>query len=488
MALKKSRLLLLPLDDRPQTFLFPQRLAEIAGIELLVPPRPLLGKFLVPGDADALAKWLSENAANIDGILAAVDMLAYGGLVASRSMTTPLDQAAERLQVLKRIKEQHPGIKIFAASVIMRISITAADASIEPYYHDIIRYSELQYRVEFEKRAELRGEYESLIKKIPAPVLAEYLSARKRNHEVNRRMVEWFAAGILDKLILLQEDASSVGPHLLEQRELKRLAVDLGVLERLSIYPGADEGTQTLLASWINQSREIPLSIGYTSAEAALQVMPFEDRPLIQTLQNHLAAAGCKMEADAESKYILWLHTPCQREQIHKAVSKIKQLLADGKMVGIADVRFPNGGDDEFMRALAEEKILFKLAAYSAWNTAGNSIGTAVAQMCAWISAYENGCSNFQMKTQGEFLWERYIDDWGYQRIVREIVETRLRNSGLDPLNLGQNKELAEQLVVSELTHWLGNTFDRHEEDVKLPQVSICLPWPRTFEVEVKCS
>jgi hypothetical protein len=488
MALKKSRLLLLPLDDRPQTFLFPQRLADIAGIELIVPPRPLLGKFLVPGDADALAKWLCENTANIDGILAAVDMLAYGGLVASRSMATTLDQAEERLQVLKRIKEQHPDIKIFAASVIMRISITAADASLEPYYRDIIRYSELQYRVEFEKCTEFRSEYESLIKKIPAPVLAEYLSARKRNHEVNRRMVEWFAAGVLDKLILLQEDASSVGPHLLEQRELKQLAGDLGVLERLSIYPGADEGTQTLLASWINQYSEIPLSIGYTSAEAALQVMPFEDRPLIQTLQNHLTAAGCKMESDAESKYILWLHTPCQSEQIQKAVSKIKQFLADGKVVGIADVRFPNGGDDEFMRALAEEKILFKLAAYSAWNTAGNSIGTAIAQMCAWISACENGCSNSQRTTQDEFLWERYIDDWGYQRIVREIVETRLRNSGLDPLNLGQNKELAEQLVVTELTHWLGNTFGPNEEDVKLPQVSICLPWPRTFEVEVKCS
>jgi hypothetical protein len=488
LAMSPSRLILLPLDDRPPTYLFPQRIAGIAGVDLVVPPRSLLGKFLVPGKCEALGQWLSEQSNDADGLLVAVDMLAYGGLVASRSTETSLAQAQARLEVLKQIKQKHPEIQIFAASVIMRISITAANAGVEPYYRDIIRYSELNYRVEIEGREDCRAEYEGLRQKIPAPVLTEYFNARARNHEINRLMMRWFADGILDRLILLQEDASVAGPHLMEQQKLRQLAAELSLSKPLRIYPGADEGTQTLLAAWLNQARDLPVCVRYTSEEAAQNAMPFEDRPLSQSVQNHLAAAGCRLASLEEAACVLWVHTPWTGDQVQHAVSDIRGLLDAGKIAGIADVQAPNGSDNELMVQLVRERILFRLGAYAGWNTAGNTIGTTLAHLCAWVAAGSSDCRGVRLMTQEMFLWERVIDDWGYQRVVREDVEKQLVGMGLDPLNLGEKKIIGEQLVQRDLSNWIRETFTDQDWPADVPETVIRLSWPRTFEVEVRCN
>ena len=49
---------ILPLDDRPATRIFPERIAAIAGIRALTPPREALGNFRTAGDFEALRSWL----------------------------------------------------------------------------------------------------------------------------------------------------------------------------------------------------------------------------------------------------------------------------------------------------------------------------------------------------------------------------------------------------------------------------------------------
>jgi hypothetical protein len=481
-----SRLALLPLDDRPPTYCFPQRIAEIAGVELLLPPRELLGNFLQPGFPHTLAEWLRRIAPRVDGMLLAVDMLAYGGLVASRSPVVPLKETLRRLEVLKEIKATVPGIKLLASSVILRISITASNRAMARHYRNIIRYSELSYRVEVEHREELRGEYEQLLTSIPSDVLRGYLEARERNHLLNRRMVELLAGGILDKLILLQEDASVVGPHLIEQEKLRSLAVTLGVGERIGIYPGADEGTQTLLASWVNQSAPPEVGVVFTSEAAAGRAVPFEDRPLRETVAQHLKAAGCLAVVGPKPATILWVHTPCASPEVGKAADAIGKLLDAGRLVALADVRFPNGSDPELMEALAAQGVLGRLAAVAAWNTAGNTLGTTIAHLSAWLAAHRKGPTQEQIQAQQDFLWERLVDDWGYQRLLRGVIEKELRDQGLDPLNLGEKKEFVEQQIASRLSDWAADLHTRSGWGGALPQLEIHLPWPRTFEVEVR--
>ena len=51
-----------PLDDRPVTAQLPRLLGAIAGVRVAEPPAALLGRYLVPGDPDAVLRWLRADA------------------------------------------------------------------------------------------------------------------------------------------------------------------------------------------------------------------------------------------------------------------------------------------------------------------------------------------------------------------------------------------------------------------------------------------
>src|ERR1039457_190873 len=79
------RIAFIPMDDRPATAQFPQATAAICGVHLEMPPPQLLGHFTKPGDADAIGQWLlSLDTQGLSAVVVSSDMLAYGGLVASR--------------------------------------------------------------------------------------------------------------------------------------------------------------------------------------------------------------------------------------------------------------------------------------------------------------------------------------------------------------------------------------------------------------------
>ena len=69
----------LPLDDRPVSCDLPARVGAIAGAEVRLPPRDLLGNLERPADRAALGAWLLEAAQDADAVVVAIDTLAYGG-------------------------------------------------------------------------------------------------------------------------------------------------------------------------------------------------------------------------------------------------------------------------------------------------------------------------------------------------------------------------------------------------------------------------
>src|SRR5579883_892209 len=83
-----------PLDDRPVTRQLPQMLGRIAGVNVLEPPRELLGNYLTFGRPDAIIAWLNKQPQSASAnFIISTDMLAYGGLVASRVPGTSYDDA-----------------------------------------------------------------------------------------------------------------------------------------------------------------------------------------------------------------------------------------------------------------------------------------------------------------------------------------------------------------------------------------------------------
>ena len=70
------RILLLPLDERPCNFLYPALMVEkCTDVQLLLPPKELMGSKKRPAPFLLLAQWLEKNFSCCDYAVISIDML-----------------------------------------------------------------------------------------------------------------------------------------------------------------------------------------------------------------------------------------------------------------------------------------------------------------------------------------------------------------------------------------------------------------------------
>lgn len=77
--------LLIPLDERPCNYQYPQMIAQTNHqIELIVPPQSLLGNKKESAPLEKLDRFIYEHIHQVDNMVLSIDMLVYGGLIPSR--------------------------------------------------------------------------------------------------------------------------------------------------------------------------------------------------------------------------------------------------------------------------------------------------------------------------------------------------------------------------------------------------------------------
>ncbi len=541
---RRHRVALVPLDDRPCNLKSPRALARLIDYEALVPQRSWLGRFSTPGNCEEISAWLREVVGAVDCAVISLDMLAYGGLLASRTMRTPPEVARQRLQGLRNIKAEHPNVAIFASNVIMRSSISASADRSGADWERVGRYSELVDLVQRFGRSEDAGELDRLKQDVPRDILSEYLAARERNHEINSLSVELVADGTIDWLALTQEDASEHGLHRQEQERLHALIRERGVQDKVALYPGADEAGMTLLARFaqVHMLRVPTIAVVFSSAEHAGRIAPFEDRPVEQSVNQHIAAVGAEqVAAEDDADIRCFVNAPVdftrkelrdseelqqqRRAELEGFVGDIAAQLDAERATVICDVAFANGADPVLIDLLFERAQICRLTSYAAWNTAGNSIGSALAHgVMRLIALQDKGAFELAGRLRSfdtmrylglldslidsesqhvELLVSRFVDDWAYQTDVRErateYMADRMRRSAFD---LANGDEEAEQFVRAHLSHaaqelylnhFLGRRCVRigagqrsaYLMPCELEETHIALPWGRLFEVDL---
>ena len=82
----------------------------------------------------------------------------------------------------------------------------------------------------------------------------------------------------------------------------------------------------------------------------------------------------------------------------------VSDYLAKGMPVAIADVAYANGADNALMEQLNKKGMLFKLRAYSGWNTPTNSSGFVIGE--GILTKY------MTKEAVNDLLLTRYLDDW----------------------------------------------------------------------------
>ncbi len=480
------RAALLPLDDRPYNLSFVLGLADLAGIELLVPPRDKIGWFFSAGSPTALAEWLLDLPKSVEAVIIAVDMLTCGGLLASRSEEIDTDIALERLATLTRLRRERPGLLVLAFDTIIRTSLSARDPESRRVHRLLHRWTSLQAHAKEAPDEAVLSELSTVRAAIPTATLQRYLKVRERKHAVNKVAVELVGTGAIDVLHLLMEDVGPggdrYGVHKEEQRALRSLGRDLSVSNRIVIQNGTDEGASTLLAYLANRNRatELKLMPLYSSADGPQQVPTFEDRPFGENLKSFVHAVGCVLTGDPGSAdAVLAIHMPYgAAPDLTAFAAAIADFAAAGKPVGLVDAT-TNCADEALMRVLSERMKLDDLAAYSAWNTACNSLGTALAQLVIYVGSHLPDSRDKNVR----LILERLLDDYVYEAVVRPELNQHLEDRGLNPWDLGEQADDARRMMGAKMQEVAAKTLK--------PAVATAfsfratLPWPRTFEPEI---
>ena len=539
------RVLYVPLDDRPCNVSHVQLLAKMVDFELAMPPTEMLGHYTQPGAADAISQWLIKEAADtpVDCAVLSLDMLAYGGLVASRSTDVRTQTALDRLGVLADLRKRLPESTIYAFNAIMRLSITATSDATAAHWQLLREYSELQGRVEALGEDEDAARLEELTREIPAPLLGKYEACRDRNHHVNARAVEATTDGAIDYLVLCQEDAAQYGPHVKEQEQLRQLIRRHGIERRAQIHPGADEMGQTLFTRFLHQHMEkVPRAyVMYANPKDAGNIARFEDRPYTDTLRGQMQTVGVELSDNpATADFVLAINPPANGtradhadgDALKKRTAQAKEFFANigrtagDRRIAVCDVAFPNGAEDCFVEAmLAQDLPLKRLLTFSAWNTAANSTGSALAHASLRLIALQDkgafDLANLLVdlspmrylqlldtlidseRAHIALLLYHFADDWLYQTRVRpqvtEHAVTMLRASIFD---LAESCGRVQGMVSDQMVRAISDiwtTYFLGKQSVligpreaatslalaELEETRVTLPWGRLFEVDL---
>jgi len=512
-----AELAIVPLDDRPANLYFPTMTAASAGVETVFPPSDLIGTFTTPGDGDAVGDWLLEQH-DADGYVVSVSMLAYGGLIASRTGTAATEaEARERIAVLRELRAENPGTPIYVYDTIQRLALSALGENAELYYTLIQRWAILTDRVENLGHEEYRAELEEVRAQIPDEILEDYVAARARNHQVNRLLIEWAADGVVDHLVLAQDDAAPFGLHRAEREELRALVEELGAEDTVQIFPGADEVDATLVSRFVQQHNGTrpTVAVEYSGIDGSQWTAPFEDTTFDENIERHVVAAGGAI-ATAEPDIHLLVNTPSASDGERAAdldafVARIDELQERGEDVIVLDAVEVNRADHALIERLEAKVELPGLLSYSGWNTAGNALGIATGHGFARWSYLASGTRGSGVpaaldpaQAHASYLLHRFVLDDRWKNDVQPAAYAEARSHGWNVFGLSEDQAVTMEGFVAErlaplTADFHADHFAGHEVVVarrgaqthtatigELTSTHIALPWPRLFETELE--
>ena len=479
---------LIPLDERPVNTRYPTMIAAIAGVDLRLPPREMLSRFRQPADCAALAQWLHANAGDLHALVVSIEMLVHGGLVPSRIIDDAVVELLGRLDVLRKIKRAHPNLRIYGFDLITRISKNPESVEEPNYWREsgpqIYRYSQA-----YDAHRWGQGTAPSR-DGLNEDHLLDVLRRRGRNHIVNLAVLELLAENVFELLVISSDDTSEFGFGTREKAWVKEWVDRRGGDERLLMYPGADEVGSALLARALLDGHGVrPRCFAhYAIAADKERIAPFEDGPVRLTLERQLRAVGAfQVDAVEAADLIVAVNPPApsnqdffdpayaesDREYRYDAMetfaADIKRWIDAGARVIVCDVAYPNGADPVLIAALARNIKLGTLTAYGGWNTAGNTIGVALAQgVAGWLGRNDEAARRF--------LAHRFVEDYCYMHLVRQT---------LDDTQVIYDEE-TEAAMTARATTGLNAAIKTLPDFQDWRVANLYLPWKRRFEIDFK--
>ncbi len=459
-------ILLIPLDSRPPCTDYVSSLARMAGFQVLLPPSEMLDNYRQPGNTAALRNWLSHNASLADSAIISVDMLVHGGLLASRKGLGSVETAEGVFNLLRTLHDQNPQLKLYAFNIISPRLLISDDPRTEKFKQPMLEWSMLQETATlFENPNDIKR-LQNLELAIPADIPERYRNLYAANHRLNQQLVALAKTGILSGLVVGQDDSAPFGLGNMERQRLENeISGHPEMQEKVFITRGTDEVALTLLGPVTRSAAEErrKVFVHYTEAHSADVIMPYMPKPLAQTVAEKLAIiAADATESPNEADFILVVHAGSSHSldgQLSAEATQIRAWLEAGKNVALVDLSIDWVASQTLLPYLQRNGApIQQLIAYAGWNTASNSIGTALTQAALTIRGASNRVFEtalYRDITRVGFLSERILDDWFYQKIYRHQLNEKLQKLKIDPYDLHQ----AHPVVAGQINHQVYNAY-----------------------------
>lgn len=488
--------LFVPLDDRPVTRQLPAMLGAISGVPVLEPRRALLGNYLRAGDPAAIGRWLDRKSAErgFGSAVISTDMLAYGGLVASRIPGPDYSTAFFRLAPIARLHRRDPQAWVAAFATVVRLAPTGVPPiggathffAAYPAWKYIQRYANLPDPLPTRDEA-----YAERLRTLAGPAtLDAYLAVRARNLALDRSLLLATGAGTIDRLVIGQDDAGRVGlhvPEIAQLRAMERLDVPPG---RSSIEPGADELGMVLVAHAMARDAgwRPRIAVRYSTPSGALVQDPLEFEPIGSTIASLVRLVGGR-EVRGRADIVLDVRAPrTTAPDDDRLVASMRRSLARGGRIALVDLTFLDGNDDAelaFMQRLLRDGLAARLDAYASWNTDANSVGTALAEAVAAGAGRRLG--SYDRRAHLTFTFDRILDDVYFHALVRPELERTLAAEGIldHTYLLRAIAARTQRLASAALWQYAPGLLAALAPRDHIAALRITLPWDRTFETEI---
>ncbi len=363
---------LLPLDNRPVSYLLPKQIADFSGINLILPERNFLSDLKNGSDLSYIDKWLKDI--NSSTLIVSLDDFIYGGLVQSRKHDFTLEQLKKRVAAIYELPLL-ANTAIYAFSSIMRIPSYDSDEEEKSYWKDcgkkIFIWSELMYRVG--RGILLKGETnDSLINKwyessklIPKEILSDFKGHRDKNFTVNTLWLDFVEKKIFEYLIFSCDDSAKYGMNVVEAEYLEKLIRKQHVENRTKIVSGTDEIPLILMTKAVlKESISIPsLSIFWGCELGKDNLAKYESGTISSSVLNQIKTLNLDVKSRENADINLFVHLSSSNQGDHifkdhipdtkqSTESLISRLQENKKPFILLDLAYANGGDPMLIERL----------------------------------------------------------------------------------------------------------------------------------------
>lgn len=485
---KRKVISIVPLDSRPCNTQYPQLIGGIMNQNVILPPTEILDNYTSPSNSEALWKWMDDTAKYSDKMIIYTNQLFNGGLIASRSYVNS-DSIDYDVNRLSSFISKYPNVDIVVVSILPRLLPSQFDVNFQGYQKALAEWGkklDFNYTMNVNPPTYPEG--------VPLEVAQRYQNLYNYHANLSTKLGELANSGVLKNYFIGQDDGEEFAPSNIIYRKLLEKAY-----KNVTIQKGADELTMMICAMDSPKPREINLV--YTNPEATSTYLPYESAPLKNIVNEKLQILG--ITVNPNSKDTLIIHNdPNYGFQVANLIPNDKK-----GYVAIADVAYTNRGDVNLKSLLFNKDTLYKVDAYSGWNTGANTIGTALSQYVATKYLEENYdkmddlVKAHAIDALYQFKYVRLAEDIIYQgqmvRNMREIFTSR----GMRMVNgdiYSTRKHEAETLLneyafkyIIELNKifmgqnqiLLGDKII--ETNYSFVNSQLLYPWHRTFEVKV---